>query len=300
MASRFYICLTPLVTVSLLVGFSVMGCRTVQPDPMLSNPPTQRTIAQSIYSLGTYSGGNNIDTMMVAGIVQKVNWIDSTAYNYDGQQRLTAFQKFDVVQQSAYLRSKATYDYQETNLMENIEIKTDYWETWHITHPLDADQRRLLAFNVGHFFKINREPDAQRTYSAEGILTSSVGIFNQLYRATKLAQRKATVDNGNVTEFIVYAIESGRFQSRTSFEYDTRHYEPLSVFTFLGDSNRNALLSQTTSIYAPDGVTIESGFRLTYDNKYDKQGRLIRRTEYIQDGLNTMKKTASYVTKYYY
>lgn len=290
------------VATSLLASLTVVSCQTTLPDPTLTDLPTQRVKAQTVSSLGVYADQISIDTALIEGTVYQINARDSLSFRYDAQQRLVGHsltQVFQAYRQRHTTATRSEYSYQAGSMTEREGIGPQGSGLLR-QHSLDNSERRVATYTKRGYAHI--QLDSLRTYSAEGLLLNALQTdLNPSFPPTKSLQpnTKATLESGNIIRREVYNAFSGVLNSVTRSVYDTKHFAPLAIFTFLGEDSRNALVQKTYTAYQSDGITIEHVFKYTYDNEYDQQGRMTRQTEYVQDKTYPQKRPIN-TTQYYY
>lgn len=278
--------------------FMLADCR---PDPVeeaVDPPPKQRVKALTTLNLrlGKLSPDEiSLDTVMVAGTVYNVVSFDSTVYSYDEQKRLTSYVRTQTGQ--AYGRPhtssyRCDYAYQPGVLSETF-LQGNRQAT--VRYPLESTNNRVTAYTREYYSAIL--VDTLRKYSPEGILleTLEVGPNSRKPNFTT-PTRKITVESGNIVKQEEYNSYGGNLQTVARYVYDVKRYAPLSTFTFLGETSRNAVLKIVSTHTDVDGSRDNT---YTYQNEYDGQGRMTRQLE-----KTTVSYAPSYsaflLTRYYY
>jgi hypothetical protein len=279
----------PFIILTLVSCLLIASCHEKSIDAPLSPPPTQRIASLSMRYVRQQPQDPILDTVHIKDIVYPIVARDSLSFSYDAQDRLITsdrLQWYTTIDGPQINGGNgiqhSIYSYQGDRF---LEVEGSTRQSFYCS--LDSAQRRVLSRNKKRYSYV--DVDTLRQYSTEGMLVSMQGPgYRQVF----------VIENGNVTRIEQYRLGSSNLEMLTRLVYDNKHYAPLTPFTFLGETSRNALLRKTILSYYPDGTHTDE---YTYQNQYDNQGRMTRQVEYQQlTNYNQGKPYLWLVTDYYY
>ncbi|GAB3893424.1 hypothetical protein GCM10028825_34080 [Spirosoma agri] len=266
---------------------SLTTCRDKTTDLAPVATPSQRITSQSIQYVRILDQEPSLDTVQIDGVVQALSSKDSLRFQYDAEDRLVSYNRtqYTATAMGPFTNGtqKSLFSYNNGRFQE-LEGGTGS----RFEFSLDNAQRRVLnrTKRRGSYIDV----DTLRQYSSEGMLTT----------VEKQGNRQVfTIENGNVVRIEQFSTRTGTLEMVTEFTYDTGHRAPAAPFTFLGETNRNALLTMKTLDYSyATGVRSTT---YTYRNEYDSQERMTRQIEYHQDSWYNQGKPYFWTaTDYYY
>ena len=279
-----------ITTIGLLFVVALVGCYEQPVEQFTRQAPTQRVRAMTKLALGSKLNEISLDTVRFNGTTYFVWAIDSMSVSYDAQQRLIRYQLQQTTQYNGKLFTSQAPD--QTYLYQN-----GYLHEAATRYRLDSTQRRVLSYTRrGYSYT---EFDSLRRYSNEGLLVSVLQTTltgTPSFQPTGLPTVLMTIEGGNITKLGEYDYSTKALNRVTRYTYDNKRFGPLAVFTFRGESSRNALLRKTIISYDANSPR---STEYTYTNQYDKQGRLIAQLEY-EEPKNSPYPGSYTLTKYYY
>ncbi|GAB2545087.1 hypothetical protein GCM10027085_40850 [Spirosoma aerophilum] len=246
-----------------------------------------------------------LDTLTITGKTYYVSSIDSTRFTYDQQDRLLRLEIQKTSQGSAYptmkfppyqYKSQSTFTYQNRRLTElseeGINLKP--------VIGLDSDLRRIEFKQTRNSLGALQLVETLRTYSPEGILSYRRRTLYTAGLKPLVDEEHSTVKDGNVVQTILMLLEyygpANKVYETTDYEYDLNRVGAPAMYTFEGETSRNALLKKTlTRTY----LSSVDRYEFTYSNEYDAQGRLVAQVEYLRTN-NAPDREIKYLTRYYY